>query len=339
MLNFANITGNPADDWVGQGIAESLTADLTRIKSVVGRARASRSSSCSAASASSDAASTIARRWSLAAGSARRSRSAARINGWAIAFASPRRASKSPPGRQIADRQGGRPHRGALRAAGPARVRAGRRVSKVNVAQQDLSAIADAGTQSLEAYQAFARGMMNLRLAETRFDGSRDRAARAGDRARSELRRGDGRARRRARAQRLVRVAAGLVRARAWRWSIARSRFGPDDAAAHVQRGDTLLVMGRADEAIAALQEGVRLQGDRARRRTAAWRAPTGSARAASTRRSASSSGRCSSIQTPATCTCSWPCCTRCAATTRRPRTSPRKRFGCRTRRCQARPA
>ena len=34
MLNFANITGNPADDWVGQGIAESLTADLTLIKSI-----------------------------------------------------------------------------------------------------------------------------------------------------------------------------------------------------------------------------------------------------------------------------------------------------------------
>ena len=46
--------------------------------------------------------------------------------------------------------------------------------------------------------------------------------------------------------------------------SSARSRFGRTDAAAHVQRGDTLLAMGRAEEAIAALQEGVRLQPDRA---------------------------------------------------------------------------
>ena len=34
VLSFANITANPADDWVGQGIAESLTADLTHIKSI-----------------------------------------------------------------------------------------------------------------------------------------------------------------------------------------------------------------------------------------------------------------------------------------------------------------
>ena len=38
----------------------------------------------------------------------------------------------------------------------------------------------------------------------------------------------------------------------------------PDDADAHVQRGDTLLAMGRPDEAIAALQHGVRLKPDRA---------------------------------------------------------------------------
>ena len=34
VLSFANITANPADDWVGQGIAESLTSDLTHIKSI-----------------------------------------------------------------------------------------------------------------------------------------------------------------------------------------------------------------------------------------------------------------------------------------------------------------
>jgi tetratricopeptide (TPR) repeat protein len=37
----------------------------------------------------------------------------------------------------------------------------------------------------------------------------------------------------------------------------------PDDADAHVQRGDTLLAMGRADEAIRALQRGVQLEPDR----------------------------------------------------------------------------
>ena len=38
----------------------------------------------------------------------------------------------------------------------------------------------------------------------------------------------------------------------------------PTDGDAHIQLGDTLLSMGRADEAIAALEEGLRLQPDRA---------------------------------------------------------------------------
>ncbi|MGE3274133.1 MAG: protein kinase [Vicinamibacterales bacterium] len=31
VLSFANITGDPADDWIGQGVAESLTADLSHV--------------------------------------------------------------------------------------------------------------------------------------------------------------------------------------------------------------------------------------------------------------------------------------------------------------------
>jgi non-specific serine/threonine protein kinase len=31
VLAFANLTGNPADDWVGQGMAESLTADIAKV--------------------------------------------------------------------------------------------------------------------------------------------------------------------------------------------------------------------------------------------------------------------------------------------------------------------
>jgi non-specific serine/threonine protein kinase len=34
VLAFSNITGNPSDDWVGQGIAESLTSDLTRVRAL-----------------------------------------------------------------------------------------------------------------------------------------------------------------------------------------------------------------------------------------------------------------------------------------------------------------
>jgi tetratricopeptide (TPR) repeat protein len=41
VMTFSNITGEPADDWIGSGIAETLTADLQKIQglSVVGRAR------------------------------------------------------------------------------------------------------------------------------------------------------------------------------------------------------------------------------------------------------------------------------------------------------------
>ncbi|MEZ5290691.1 MAG: protein kinase [Vicinamibacterales bacterium] len=32
VLAFANLTGNPADEWVGQGMAESLTADIAKVR-------------------------------------------------------------------------------------------------------------------------------------------------------------------------------------------------------------------------------------------------------------------------------------------------------------------
>ena len=31
VLAFANITGDAGDDWIGQGIAESLTADFAKV--------------------------------------------------------------------------------------------------------------------------------------------------------------------------------------------------------------------------------------------------------------------------------------------------------------------
>ena len=32
VLTFANLTGNPADEWVGQGMAESLTTDFAKVR-------------------------------------------------------------------------------------------------------------------------------------------------------------------------------------------------------------------------------------------------------------------------------------------------------------------
>lgn len=41
VMNFSNVTQNPADDWLGSGIAETVTADLKKIEglSVIGRER------------------------------------------------------------------------------------------------------------------------------------------------------------------------------------------------------------------------------------------------------------------------------------------------------------
>ena len=40
-MTFSNITREPADDWIGTGIAETVTADLKKIEglTVIGRAR------------------------------------------------------------------------------------------------------------------------------------------------------------------------------------------------------------------------------------------------------------------------------------------------------------
>ena len=34
VIPFSNISGDPADDWIGAGIAETVTADLERLGSV-----------------------------------------------------------------------------------------------------------------------------------------------------------------------------------------------------------------------------------------------------------------------------------------------------------------
>ena len=261
VLNFANITGNPADDWVGQGIAESLTSDLTRIKAVAVVPREQifelqRSLSELGRRIDDRQAMELGRRLGASvavSGAYQRLGERIRITAQGIEVATGKQmASVKVDGRieelfELQDRLV------AELAVG----------LEVNVGQQDLSAIADAGTRSLEAYQAFSRGMMNLRLGERE---SMDRGIALLEQAIE-------------RDPDYVEAMVELAGALELKGTFASQpalfekslalvdralKIRPDDAAAHVQRGDTLLVMGRSDDAIAALQEGVRLQGDRA---------------------------------------------------------------------------
>jgi serine/threonine protein kinase/tetratricopeptide (TPR) repeat protein len=261
VLNFANITGNAADDWIGQGIAESLTADLTRIKSiaVVARERIfelQRSLNEVGRNIDERQAIDLGRRLGASvtvSGAYQRLGDRIRITCQAIDVATGRqRATVKIDGRldelfELQDRLVNELTAGLA----------------VEVQQQDRAAMELVGTQSIEAYQAFSRGMLNLRLAER---DSMDRGIALLEQAIEadpnyveamvEL------------AGALELKATFLSAPSLLDKSLALAdralAIQPDDAAAHVQRGDTLLAMGYPDEAIVELQAGIRLQPDRA---------------------------------------------------------------------------
>ena len=254
--NFANITGNAADDWIGQGIAESLTADLTRIKSIAVVPREQifelqRSLSELGRSIDDRQAIELGRRLGATVDGQRRLSAPRRPH--------PHHRAGHRGGHRPAadDRQGRRPARRSVRAAGSSGQRARPAGSRSKCTQQDRAAMEhgrhriDRGVSGLLARHA------EPAAGRARVDGARDRAVRTGDRARSRTT-----SRRwssspaRSSSRPLFLVGPGRCSRRASRWPSARSPLRPDDADAHVQRGDTLLAMGRVDEAIAALQRG-----------------------------------------------------------------------------------
>jgi tetratricopeptide (TPR) repeat protein len=134
---------------------------------------------------------------------------------------------------------------------------------EVEVKQQDRSESDMIGTQSIEAYQAFSRGMLNLRMAGRE---SMDRGIALLEQAIQldpnyveamvEL------------AGALELKASFLSAPELFEQSLALAERAlavrADNADAHIQRGDTLLAMGRVKDAIEELQEGVRLDPNRA---------------------------------------------------------------------------
>ncbi|HUE89319.1 MAG TPA: protein kinase [Vicinamibacterales bacterium] len=261
VLNFANITGNAADDWIGQGIAESLTSDLTRIKSVTVVARErifelQRSLSELGRTVDERQAIEIGRRLGASvtvSGAYQRLGDRIRITAQAVEVSTGRhRATVKVDGRlddlfDLQDRLVS-----DLTAA-----------LAVEVRQQDRAAMELGGTQSLEAYQAYSRGMLNLRLAGRE---STERAIALFEQAIAL----DGQY-----VEAMVQLAGALELKAVFLAAhhlldeslalVDRAlAIRPDDAHARVQRGDTLLALGRVDEAIAALRQGIDLEPDRA---------------------------------------------------------------------------
>lgn len=270
VLNFANITGNPGDDWVGQGIAESLTADLTHIKSIAVVPREQifelqRSLNELGHRIDDRQAMELGRRLGATvtvSGAYQRLGDRIRITAQAIEVAGGRQIATVKVDGRVDD----------LFELQDQLVTELTKAAQVDVGGQDLSAIARAGTESMEAYQAYARGMQNLRLADRE---STDHAIALLEQA---LERDP------KYVEAMVALSGAfelkgsfLARPELFERSLAlvdeALTIRPNDADAQVQRGDTLLAMGRFDESIGALREGIRLNPDRARSHSALARA------------------------------------------------------------------
>ena len=281
VLNFANITGNAADDWIGQGIAESLTADLTRIKSmtVVAREQIFELQRSLSELGRSDRRSPGHRdgapsgRLVTVSGAYQRLGERIRITAQAIDVAT------GPAARH---REGRWPPRRSLRAAGPARQRAHPRASSVEVRQQDLRGDGAVGTRVDRGLPGVLARHAQPAAGRARVDGARDCALRAGARARSATTS-------RRWSSSPVRSSSrrsSCQRRTCWRKSLALAdralSIRPDDADAHVQRGDTLLAMGRPTRRSRRCSMACACS-PIARPPTAASRAPTGSGKGRST--------------------------------------------------------
>ena len=255
VMTFANITREPSDDWIGTGIAETVTSDLKNIHglTVIGRARVFDALRNLGSDTSLDE--------SLAIDIGRRLGAT-----WVVVGGFQRIADSVRITAHFLDVS-----TGAIKRTVKVDGRIGDIFSLqdkivfelsqgLNLALRgtEVAGIERQETQSVEAYESFVRGMMNLRLASR---DSIERAIAAFEQATrhdpeyiqawAALGGAYGLKGSFLSLQEMVERAAEIERR-----AIA---LDPDYADAHMWLGTALLQMGRTDEAIAEIREAVRL--------------------------------------------------------------------------------
>jgi tetratricopeptide (TPR) repeat protein len=262
VLAYTNITGDAADEWIGQGIAESLTADFAKIGglSVIPREHVfelQRNLQAGGRGADDRHSLELGRRLGatfVVTGAYQRLRDRVRITGQVIEVPTGRSAATVKLDGtidQIFDLQDQLVQ--DLASTGMAR----------DLESAERDAIKDETGVSLEAFEAYSRGMLNLRMA------SRDAVDRAIGLFERALERSPGYV------DAMIALGSALDLKGAFlampdllehslmllQQAVA---LKPELAEAHIRLGETLSDLGRIDEAIAAMQEGLRLAPDNA---------------------------------------------------------------------------
>ena len=178
--------------------------------------------------------------------------------------------------------------------------------------------------RSPEAYEAYSRGMLNLRLATQESVERAIALVRAGARPRARLRGGAHRAGQRAAAARRRSCRCRTCSNAARRCSSGPWRSRPTSAEAHVRLGQTLATLGDTDAAEAAIRRGLALEPESPLGAQPAGAAAVARPGARSTTRSRTSRAPPRWRRRPATPTCSWRCCRRSAAISTTPSATAR---------------
>ena len=262
VLTFTNITGDPSDEWIGQGIAESLTADFAKIGGMIVIPREhvfdlQRNLPAGARPADDRQSMELGRRLGasfVVAGGYQRIRDRVRITGQVVDVTTNESAATVKLDGtidQIFELQDQLVQE--LARSGMAH----------EIGSAERHAIEEETDVSVEAFEAYSRGMLNLRLASRE---SVDRGISLFEHA--------------------LAIAPGYVEAMIALGSaldlkgafeslpelLQRSlellqqavALRPKSAEAHVRLGETLADLGRMDEGIAEMHEGLRLAPDNA---------------------------------------------------------------------------